>query len=130
MEGYGIDFVKFYKNGCKGQHPNFEDKFVSFDKHPLSFESKRKKKMFGTGSYDINSMFRLYAIKLDSEEEGKPPCYIIVGGGIKIKRSIQQDRLLMQEANRFHTIEDWLKKNEILSKEQLTLLILQSDGKK
>ena len=120
------DFTYFYKNGCKGRHPNFEDKFVSYDKFPFDIESQRKKKMFGAGSYEINSMFRLYAIRIDSEEPEKPPCYIIIGGGIKIKRSVQQDRLLMQEVNRFHLVENWLKKNKIQSKGQL---ILQSDGK-
>ena len=120
------DFKTYFKNEWKNRHPNFEDRFISFDKHPLGKDAERKKKMYGARACEINSLFRLYAIRIDSEVEGKPPCYIIIGGGIKIKKSIQDDRLLMSEIKRFHSVEDWLKQNKIESKEQL---IIESDGK-
>lgn len=112
------DFKKFFKNAQKGIHPDFDDRFLVLNRNAQEDDLKRE--MYGHPKDDrqMTSVLRLYAIKLPSAQN-KPPAYIITGGGIKLVDNNYQMKELKREMPLIDTVQNWLNRNKIETKEQL-----------
>lgn len=117
--GFLRDFTQYYWNERNGIHPNFDDRFVILNGKSCKDDLKRK--MYGHQQDETRmpSVFRLYAVKVPSAEKKEPPAYIITGGGIKLTDSMHQMKELTREYSKIETVQDWLERNRIFTKEQL-----------
>ena len=105
-------------------HPDFRDRFYILEKPPYTDKKEARRKLYGRDdnctSYDEpDTVFRLYAIKLDSEMENESPAYIITGGGIKLAAKMPRMKELNQEYNKMLSVQEWLTKQGITTKESL-----------
>jgi|GEM_PF-1315212 len=110
------NFSKYFWNGKNGEHPDFEDKFIMLEKYPADNWAEVRRKMYGKG--ESPSILRLYAIKVDAEDGGKP-AYIITGGGIKLTRRMAEARELQREYTKMISVQNWLNSIGINTKEEL-----------
>ncbi len=120
-----------YNNTLKGQHPNFIDKFIILEKHPYDKKKKARKKLYGRSveiDNEIGTVFRLYAIQIDSKDEGELPIYIITGGGIKLTDTMSKMKELNEEYNKMRFVQEWLEKKGITTKETLYNLYYGKDN--
>lgn len=105
-----ILFHKLYLNAKKGNKPDFDSHFKYLEgKYKFEFEYVPMKS-YGTES---PSFIRLYAIKMGMNK------YIIVGGGIKLCKKIQEspylkDRIIQD----IDKIRAWLKRNGIYEEDE------------
>ena len=112
-------FTRYYWNERNGTHPNLDDRFVVLNRRAGIDDLKRE--MYGHPRDDtmMTSVFRLYAVKVPSENSEEPPAYVITGGGIKLSDSMPQMKELNREYTRLKTVQGWLDQNGIFNKEQL-----------
>lgn len=118
---------KLYTNTLHGLHPDFSDRFYILEKPPYNEKKKARRKFYGRDdeydSYEYPAtVFRFYAIKLDSEQKGVSPAYIITGGGIKLSDNMPKMKELNQEYNKMLSVQEWLAKQGIKTKESLYTL--------
>lgn len=111
-----------YNNTLKGRSPNFIEKFLVLEKPPYNKKKKARKKLYGRSFEihdEIGTVFRLYAIQIDSEQERVPPAYVITGGGIKLTDQMKRMKELNEEYNKMISAQEWLEKKGITTKETL-----------
>lgn len=119
---------KLYTNTMNSLHPDFSDKFYILEKPPYTEEKEARRKLYGRDeddnvyNYFPSSVFRFYAIKVDSEKDDVIPAYIITGGGIKLTAKMLNMKELNQEYNKMLSVQDWLAKQGIKTKESLYTL--------
>lgn len=113
------DFVAYYKNGQNGIKPDLEEKFKCLYRVPADTDSEHRRELYGCSETDISSVFRLYGIRVDSNEEENPPGYVVTGGGIKVKSRNNKDTALNKEMSLMQSAQDWLKKQKLYTKEDL-----------
>ena len=119
---------RLYTNTLHGLHPDFSDKFYILERPPYTEEKEARRKLYGRAEDDngyndfISSVFRFYAIKVNSEKEDESPAYIITGGGIKLTAKMLNMKELNQEYNKMLSVQDWLSKQGIKTKESLYAL--------
>lgn len=104
---------RLYTNTLNGLHLDFSDRFYILEKPPYTEEKEARRKLYGrddncTGYDEPDTVFRLYAIKLNSEMENESPAYIITGGGIKLAAKMPKMRELNQEYNKMLSVQEWL----------------------
>lgn len=105
-----ILFHKLYLNAKEGGKPDFDSHFKYLDgKYKFEFEYVPMKS-YGTES---PSFIRLYAIKMGTNR------YIIIGGGIKLCKTIQEspylkDRIIQD----IDKVRAWLKYNGIYEEDE------------
>ena len=116
-----------YTNSVNGQHPDLSDRFYILEKPPYNEKKEARRKLYGRdpnddSEDDPDTVFRFYAIRVDSKTEGEAPAFIITGGGIKLtdwmgkmKEFNQEYRMMLQE-------QEWLKEQGIITKESLYTL--------
>ena len=107
-----IMFHNLYVNAKKGERPDFDSLFKYLDgKYKFEFEYVPMKS-YGTVS---PSLIRLYAIKMESNR------YIIVGGGIKLCKTIQESPYLKDRINQdIDKVRAWLKHYGIYEEDEFT----------
>ena len=116
-----------YTNTLNNQHPDLSDRFYILEKPPYYEEKKARRKFYGRDPYadsddDPDTVFRLYAIRVDSIKEGEAPAFIITGGGIKLSDNKKQMKELNQEYRLMLSVQEWLTKQGIITKESLYTL--------
>jgi len=116
-----------YTNTLNKQHPDFSDRFFILEKPPYYVEKEARRKFYGRDTRadsndDPDTVFRLYAIRVDSKNEGETPAFIITGGGIKLTERMEQMKELNQEYRLMLSVQGWLTKQGIITKESLYTL--------
>lgn len=114
-------------NTVNGLHPDLSDRFYILEKPPYDEEKEARRKFYGRdpdddSDDDSDTVFRFYAIKVDSEEEGEMPIFIITGGGIKLSDKMRKMKELNREYNQMLSVQEWLSKQGIITKESLYTL--------
>lgn len=104
-------FYNLFQNTEKNQDPDFDSHFKFLEgKYKFEFEYVPFK------SYGSNrpSLIRMYAIKMDSNK------YIIVGGGIKLCKTIQESPYLQDHIiQNIDRVRLWLRQNGIDKNDEL-----------
>ena len=108
---------RLYWNSREKKHPDLNDRFVLLSREAIN-EEQKKRKMYGI-SDNLPSLFRLYAIKVESDKPWIPPAFVITGGGIKLVKDMSQMKELQHEYNRMQSVQNWLKRQGIETKEDL-----------
>lgn len=88
------------KNADKGATPDFDSFFHCLDGEFYADIENIPVKAYGR---QRPALLRLYAIKLDSN------CYLITGGGIKLKRTIQDSPGMEKILPNIRKVKTWLK---------------------
>ncbi len=95
----------------RGEVPDLDEYFRFLDGKYKCVCSLAPVKSYGTG---LPSLLRLYAIKLDSN------CYLVVYGGIKLGKTIQESPVLKQQVfNKIDKVLNYLKVNGITEREDI-----------
>lgn len=119
-----------YTNTLNGEHPDFDDTFVILnDNSNIPEEQKRidmRRKMYGKD--DRPSVFRLYAIKVESEKENEPPAFVVTGGAIKLSHAMANMKELNRELNMMASVKQWLAGQGITTKEKLLEINSKQNG--
>lgn len=112
-----------YKNTLNGEHPDFSDRFYILEKQPYTENKAARRKLYGREDCSCldepDTVFRLYAIKLDSEHDNEKPAFVITGGGIKLAAQMNKMKELNQEYRKMLSVQEWLTKQGITTKETL-----------
>jgi hypothetical protein len=106
-----LQIEELAKNTCAGRKPDFDSYFQNFGGAYDYLIEYYPVKGYG---YQNPSLIRLYAIKL------APNVYIVVDGGIKLGRSIQDSPGLSEHVfEHVNQVRSWLYKNGILTQDDL-----------
>ncbi len=116
---FRTDFTRYYFNQRNGKHPDLDDRFTLLNRRTGRDDSRREMYGHPPDMKKMTSVFRLYAIKIPSADEGGSAAYIITGGGIKLTDSMQEMKELNRELLKFELVQQWLERNSISTKEQL-----------
>lgn len=109
-----LDYIQSVaKNTANGETPDFDEFFKELGgKKYQHLREYVPHKSYGT---ETPTMLRLYAIRLDSN------CYIVVHGGIKLTKEIQNTPLLNKELfPKIDNVIQFFKANGIIDTEDLT----------
>lgn len=103
---------KIARNTIEGNSPDFDSFFQDLGGKYEFLREYTPQKSYGTAS---PTMLRLYAIRMDSN------CYVIVHGGIKLTRKIQDTPQLNSELfTKIDNVLRYFKANGIIDSEDLT----------
>ena len=111
------NFKDYYWNSRNGKHPDLEDNFLPLEKYPSDHEAENRRKIYG--KYPP-SLLRLYALRIESK--GRPPGYIVTGGGIKLTGKMSDMKELSDENKKLISVQNWLKQKGINCTQELFLL--------
>lgn len=114
------NFKDYYWNSRNGKHPDLEDNFLPLEKYPSDNEAENRRKIYGKYFSDPPSLLRLYALRIESK--GRPPGYIVTGGGIKLTGKMSDMKELSDEIKKLISVQNWLKQKGINCTQELFLL--------
>ena len=101
------NFKDYYWNSRNGKHPDLEDNFLPLEKYPSDHEAENRRKIYG---------------KHFIESKGRPPGYIVTGGGIKLTGKMSDMKELSDEIKKLISVQNWLKQKGINCTQELFLL--------